>query len=126
MMRPDAGIGACAAFWLALLLAACSATPHGETMSDGARLDASWQAVTAAATPADQRRAIDDFLALNQSIGAPPLMVVVHRRDTGAVARIDQALWDAPSDYEVTLSYGSRRHAFVPLSRSSLEPLFRE
>ncbi|MCW5579748.1 MAG: hypothetical protein KIS72_00145 [Luteimonas sp.] len=113
------------ALWLGLLLAACHASTPGDTMA-APRFDDAWQAVTAAATPQAQREAIDAFLAANVQAGAPPLMVVVHRRDSRAPAPIDQALWEAPSDFEVTLRYGDERYSFVPLSRSSLEPLFRE
>ena len=38
----------------------------------------------------------------------------------------DKALWERPGDYVLTLSYGPREYEFTPLSRSSLEPLFRE
>lgn len=113
------------ALWLALLLAACQASTPGETMA-APRFDDAWQAVTAAATPQAQREAIDAFLAANAAAGSPPLLVQVHRRGTRDVAPIDQALWDAPTDFEVTLRYGDQRYVFVPLSRSSLEPLFRE
>lgn len=109
-----------------LAVTACNGTANGEGMSTQRDFDAEWQAVTAAATAGDQRAAIDAFLAANQRAGAPPLQVNVRRRDSGEAAPIDRALWDNPGDYEVVLRYGERRYPFVPLSRSSLEPLFRE
>lgn len=95
-------------------------------MSNPAAIDAAWLEVRDATTADAQRGAVDAFLALNQQAGAPPLMVNVANRDTGEQAAIDQALWDNPQQYEVTLRFGDRRYSFTPLSRSSLEPLFRE
>ncbi|WP_242111766.1 hypothetical protein [Luteimonas aquatica] len=95
-------------------------------MSGNDATDNAWQAVRAAATPEDQRRGIDAFLALQQGAGAPPLQVSVRELASGQKARIDQALWDHPQQYEVTLRYGDRQYPFVPQSRASLEPLFRE
>lgn len=94
--------------------------------SEAAPLDAAWQAVRDAPDPATQRTRLDAFLAMNRQAGAPPLMVDVARADTGERAPIDKALWAEPQRYQVTLRYGQRRYAFVPLSRASLEPLFRE
>lgn len=127
--------------WLATalvagLLAACGTGTTGERTT-GARMtqdattepagfNAAWQAVRDATSADAQRDGIDAFLAMNQQAGAPPLMVNVAKRDTGAKAAIDQALWDNPQQYEVTLRYGDRRYGFTPLSRASLEPLFRE
>jgi hypothetical protein len=109
-----------------LLTGACGAGANGDRMKDDAKFDVAWQAVRDAATADAQRKGIDAFLELNQQAGAPPLMVNVTRRDSGEKAAIDQALWDNPQQYEVTLRYGDRRYGFTPLSRSSLEPLFRE
>ena len=105
------------------------ATASGTGPADAtgtAALDAAWQAVRDAADPAQQRARLDAFLAMNRQAGAPPLMVDVARRDTGERAPIDKALWADPQHYEVTLRYGQRRYGFVPLARTSLEPLFRE
>jgi len=109
-----------------LILVACSARLHGEDMSTQRDFDAAWQAVTAADSAQSQRQAIDAFLEANRQAGAPPLQVNVRRRDSGEAAPIDQALWDHPDQYEVVLRYGDRKYPFVPASRSSLEPLFRE
>ncbi|GAA3913132.1 hypothetical protein [Luteimonas lutimaris] len=109
-----------------LLLVACSGRLKGEGMGAHQDFDAAWQAVQAAGTAEDQRREIDAFLSMNQQAGAPPLQVNVRRRDSGEAAPIDQALWDHPGEYEVVLRYGDRKYPFVPKSRSSLEPLFRE
>lgn len=109
-----------------LLANACGAGRNGDNMSNDAGIDAAWLEVRDATAADEQRRRIDAFLALNQQAGAPPLMVNVARRDTGGKAAIDKALWENPQQYEVTLRYGDRRYSFVPLSRSSLEPLFRE
>ncbi|WP_417471973.1 hypothetical protein [Luteimonas mephitis] len=109
-----------------LLFVACSGRLNGEDMSAHQDFDAAWQVVQAAGTAQDQRNGIDAFLAMNQQAGAPPLQVNVRKRATGQAAPIDQALWDHPGDYEVTLRYGDRRYVFVPQSRSSLEPLFHE
>lgn len=122
---PATGWSPLGALWLALLLTACRVADPGDTVA-APRLDVAWQAVTAADNPQAQREAIVAFLAANADTGSPPLMVQVHRRDTRQVAPIDQALWDAPGDFEVTLRHGDRRHVFVPLSRASLEPLFQE
>lgn len=109
-----------------LLATACSAASNGTTMHNEAGFDTAWQVVTGATAPGAQRTSIDAFLAMNRQAGAPPLMVTVTRRDTGEKAAIDKALWDNPQEYEVTLRYGDRRYGFTPLSRASLEPLFRE
>jgi len=109
-----------------LLLVACSGRLNGEDMSTQRDFDGAWQAVTAADSAQAQRQAIDAFLEANRQAGAPPLQVNVRRRDSGEAAPIDQALWDHPDQYEVVLRYGDRKYPFVPLSRSSLEPLFRE
>lgn len=112
-----------------LLAGACGAGrpgPSGDQMSNQAAIDAAWLDVRDATAADAQRSAVDAFLALNQQAGAPPLMVNVAKRDTGEKAAIDQALWDNPQQYEVTLRFGDRRYSFTPLSRSSLEPLFRE
>lgn len=109
-----------------LALTACSGTPNGEGMSNQRDFNAEWQAVTAARSAQEQRAAIDAFLEANQRAGAPPLQVNVRLRDSGEAAPIDKALWDNPGQYEVVLRYGDQRYSFVPLSRSSLEPLFRE
>ncbi|RPD85375.1 hypothetical protein [Luteimonas sp. 100069] len=95
-------------------------------MKHDAAADTAWARVTTATTAAQQRQEIDAFLAIQQQGGAPPVMVDVTKRDGGAPAPIDDALWQNPQDYEVSLRYGDRRYRFVPLSRSSLEPLFRE
>lgn len=109
-----------------LLTGACGAGTPGDRMKDDASFDAAWQSVRDATAADAQRAAIDAFLALNQQTGSPPLMVNVARRDTGEKAAIDKALWENPQQYEVTLRYGDRRYGFTPLSRASLEPLFRE
>lgn len=109
-----------------LLLMACGGRPNGERMSSDDDFQAAWQAVQSADSASEQRQKIDAFLAMNQRAGAPPLQVSVRNQATGEKAPIDQALWDNPQQFEVTLRYGERRYVFVPLSRSSLEPLFRE
>lgn len=109
-----------------LLSSACGSGRSGDEMKHDAAADTAWTRVTAATSAAEQRQQIDAFLASQQQGGAPPLMVNVAKRDGGAPAPIDDALWQNPQDYEVTLRYGERRYRFVPLSRSSLEPLFRE
>lgn len=117
---------------LALLLAhcvsaaACGGGLAGDTMTGEASFDQAWQAVRAATAPDLQRQEIDAFLELNQQAGSGPLRVRVRRADTGEKAAIDKALWERPQEYVVTLSYGAREYEFTPLSRSSLEPLFRE
>lgn len=125
MMRPRTSM-------LALLLAHCMAAAAcggglaGETMTGEASFDQAWQAVRAATAPDRQREQIDAFLELNRQAGSGPLMVRVRRADTGEKSAIDKALWEHPQEYVVTLSYGAREYEFTPLSRSSLEPLFRE
>lgn len=109
-----------------VLASACGTGLDGGGMGGDANFDTAWEAVRAAESTDAQRQRIDAFLAMNQQAGAPPLMVSVARRDTGEKAAIDQALWDNPQDYEVTLRYDERRYRFVPLGRASLEPLFRE
>ena len=95
-------------------------------MTGEASFDQAWQAVRAATAPDRQREQIDAFLELNRQAGSGPLMVRVRRADTGEKSAIDKALWEHPQEYVVTLSYGAREYEFTPLSRSSLEPLFRE
>ena len=89
-------------------------------------LDAAWQAVTAADSAEIQRERIDAFLEAKREAGSGPLMVRVRHRDSGEKSGIDKALWEHPERYVLTLSYGQKEYEFVPLSRSSLEPLFRE
>lgn len=96
-------------------------------MSPDPTFDTAWQAVTSAQTPGAQRSALDTFMALNESgTGALPRQVSVTERATGTKAPIDNALWAEPQKFEITLRYGERSYVFVPQSRSSLEPLFRE
>lgn len=95
-------------------------------MSVTADHDAAWEQVRTAPDAATQRQRIVDFLRQNETAGAPALQVLLYRRDTGAQAPIDDALWANPDQYEVQLSLGERQYRFVPRSRESLEPLFRE
>ena len=98
----------------------------GEAMTDEAAFDRAWEAVRAATAPDRQRQEIDAFLELNRQAGSGPLMVRARHAGTGAKSAIDKALWERPQDYVLTLGYGPREYEFTPLSRSSLEPLFRE
>lgn len=110
-----------------LICVACGGRANGEKMSPDAQYDSAWQAVTSAQTAESQRAAIDAFIALNESSdGAPPRQVSVTASASGQKAPIDNALWANPQQYEVTLRYGERSYVFVPKSRLSLEPLFRE
>lgn len=95
-------------------------------MSQGDRHARAWDAVTSATDPAAQRAALDAFLALERREDARPLQVHVFRLDSGGRAAIGQELWDHPADHEVELRLDGREYRFVPLSRASLEPLFRE
>lgn len=109
------------------VLPACSGTPmNGEQMSSVERHEDAWRTVTAARDPQDQHAAILGFLALDRPAGARPLQVHVFHRASGDRAAIGQPLWDSPEDYEVELRLDGREYRFVPLSRASLEPLFRE
>lgn len=111
---------------LAATPAACTPSVPGNAMSANADHDAAWEQVRSAPDAATQRQRIVEFLRQNDTTGAPALQVLVYRRDTGAQAPIDDALWAHPDQFEVQLSFGERRFRFVPLSRDSLEPLFRE
>ncbi len=95
-------------------------------MTLNGNFDAAWQAVLAADSSERQRQQIDAFLALNREAGAPPLQVSVKEVTSGETVAIGKALWENPQAYEVTLRYDGRSYAFVPQSRASLEPLFRE
>ena len=95
-------------------------------MATANEFDAAWERVREATDAQAQRDEIVGFLRHNEQAGAPALQVSVIRRDTGEKAAIDDALWQHPDRYEVTLRYGARSHVFVPLSSASLEPLFRE
>lgn len=95
-------------------------------MSSKNEIESAWQAVDAATDPQDQRQRIERFLALNQAAGAPPMQVLVKDRETGARAPIDKVLWENPHRFELTLRFGDREYRFIPQSRVSLEPLFRE
>ncbi|MCE7032065.1 hypothetical protein LY625_05445 [Lysobacter sp. GX 14042] len=109
------------------ILPACSGTPmNGEQTSSEERHRDAWRAVTAAGDPQEQHAAILAFLALDRPAGARPLQVHVFHRASGDRAAIGQPLWDSPQDYEVELRLDGREYRFVPLSRASLEPLFRE
>lgn len=108
------------------LLVACGNHATGGNMTTGNDIDVAWERVTAAPDAEAQRREIVDFLRRNEEAGAPALQVSVAERDTGARAPIGDALWEQPDRYEVTLRFGERRYVFVPMSRASLEPLFRE
>ena len=109
------------------VLPACSGVPlNSEQMSSGDRHASAWDAVTAARDPAAQRSALDAFLSLERPEDARPLQVHVFRRGSGERAAIDQSLWENPADHEVELRLDGRDYRFIPLSRSSLEPLFRE
>lgn len=88
--------------------------------------DVAWERVREASDPGTQRDAIAAFLRRNEEAGAPAVQVSVAHRDTGEKAAIDDALWQHPDRYQVTLRYGTRSHVFVPLSSASLEPVFRE
>lgn len=110
---------------LALLLA-CGSQVGGGAMATEHEFDAAWERVREASDAQVQRDAVVEFLRRNEQSGAPALQVSVTHRDTGAKAAIDDALWQHPDRYEVTLRYGARSHVFVPLSSASLEPLFRE
>lgn len=110
-----------------LATTACAGGFKGtHTMHQSHPLDAAWQAVTAADSAEIQRERIDAFLQANREAGSGPLMVRVRHRDSGEKSGIDKALWEHPERYVLTLSYGQKEYEFVPLSRSSLEPLFRE
>lgn len=109
-----------------LLLMACSDQANGEKMSGNANLDAVWQAVQTASSADGQRREIDAFLAMGQPEGTPPMQVSVKDLASKHDAPLDKALWENPQQYEVTLHFGDRKYSFVPRSRASLEPLFRE
>lgn len=85
-----------------------------------------WERVREASDAGVQRAEIAAFLRRNEEAGAPALQVSVANRETGGKAAIDDALWQHPDRYEITLRYGTRSHVFVPLSSASLEPLFRE
>ena len=108
------------------LLVACGSQVTGGGMATSSEFDTAWERVVAAPDAQAQRDAVVAFLRRNDEAGAPALQVSVHRRDTGAKAGIDDALWQDPSQYEATLRYGTRSHVFVPLSPASLQPLFRE
>lgn len=95
-------------------------------MATANEFDAAWERVQQASDAQAQRDEVAGFLRRNEQAGAPALQVSVARRDTGEKAAIDDALWQHPDRYEVTLRYGTRSHVFVPLSAASLEPLFRE
>ncbi len=110
-----------------VLVAACGAGVTGRQMTtDTDSFDRAWQAVQDATTPEQQREHIDAFLQHQQEAGSGPLLVRVQRRDSGEKAAIDKALWEHPERYLVSILYGQRQYDFVPLSRLSLEPLFRE
>lgn len=111
------------------ILPACSGVPLNDNdarMTTDDRHASAWDAVTSAADAAAQRAALDAFLALERPTGARPLQVHAYRIDSGARAAIGQELWDHPYDHEVELRLAGREYRFVPLSRASLEPLFRE
>lgn len=108
------------------LLVACGSQVIGGGMATDSEFDGAWERVRGATDAQEQGDAVAAFLRRNEEAGAPALQVSVHRRDTGAKAAIDDALWQDPSQYEVTLRYGARSHVFVPLSPASLQPLFRE
>lgn len=95
-------------------------------MKSGDPHASAWHAVTSAVDPAAQRAALDAFLALERPGDPRPLQVHVYRRDSAERAPIDQSLWDEPIGYEVELRLNGDEYRFVPLSRASLEPLFRE
>lgn len=99
---------------------------NGEQTRPGSAHAKAWAAVASATDPAAQRAALDAFLALERPPGARPVQVHVYRRGSGERARIDQSLWDEPAAYEVELRLNGDEYRFVPLSRASLEPLFRE
>jgi hypothetical protein len=109
------------------LLSSCSGRANGDpTMQQGAGAQAAqWQAVDDASA-AEQPQRLEAFLAAQTQAGAPPLQVTVRDKASGAAAKIDKALWAAPSNYEVTLRYGQDTYVFVPKSGESLKPLFRE
>lgn len=119
---------------LAAVLVACSSvlpawsgTPlNDEQTTPGDRHAGAWEAVASATDPDAQGEALEAFLALDRRDGARPLQVHVFRIDSGGRAAIGQELWDHPADHEVELRLDGREYRFVPLSRASLEPLFRE
>lgn len=110
------------------ILPACSGVPlnDNDARTTDDRHASAWDAVTSAADAPAQRAALDVFLALERPAGTRPLQVDVYRIDSGARAAIGQELWDHPYDHEVELRLAGREYRFVPLSRASLEPLFRE
>ncbi|MEN1960037.1 hypothetical protein WCE41_06840 [Luteimonas sp. MJ246] len=95
-------------------------------MTTASEFESAWERVREASDAQVQRDEVIAFLRRNEQAGAPALQVSVAHRDTGARAAIDDALWQQPDRYEVTLRFGERSHVFVPLSRESLVPLFRE
>ncbi len=114
------------AFLAVALPAACTRPVNGDPMSEASDHDAAWEQVRSAPDDATQQQRLIGFLRSHEQAGAPALQVLVYRRDTGAQARIDDALWANPDQHEVELRFGERRYRFVPRSRASLEPLFRE
>src|SRR5688500_5327878 len=113
------------ALFLSLFLAAsCNGQAHRGNVP--VNDEKAWRAVVDATDAESQRARLEEFLKQNTDAGAPALQVSVRSLDTGEKARIDKALWDNPQRYEVTLRYGERQYVFIPKSRASLDPLFRE
>ena len=114
---------------LAALMAAtpaCSRPVNGDAMSTASEQDAAWDQVRNAPDAQTQQQRLVAFLRAREAAGDPALQVMVYRRDSGAQAPIDDALWADPGQYDVELRLGERRYRFVPQSRASLEPLFEE
>ena len=105
---------------------ACGGAASGARMSDTHSSKAAWQRVVDADSETTQRAELDAFLALHPPGSEPRLQVSVVDAASGQKAPIDKALWAAPQNYRVTLSYGDETYVFTPKSRASLEPLFRE
>lgn len=95
-------------------------------MGSSPSIESSWQTVEQSKSADQQAQAIEQFLELNREAGALSYQVKAKLRATNTKAPIDQAIWDKPQDYELTLTYGDKEYVFVPLSDKSLIPLFRE
>ena len=115
------------ALLLSLFLAvSCNGQEHQGNAAVTVDYEKAWREVAEAPDAATQRARLEEFLKRNTDDRAPALEVFVRSLDTGERARIDKALWANPQRYEVTLRYGERRYVFIPKSRDSLDPLFRE